>query len=105
MNVEKRKRKHASTNHTARLFAGIFILCGFLLIILAVALPLGTPFLPVEIAQIPEVQQLMATMSPLHRWTLGAVLCASVLIWLGYTLKVLTVIAETQIVDLSRDVD
>lgn len=114
MSNEKRKKKHLSTLHTARLVGNLFILSGFVTVFLAIALRLvptrivqnssseTATALVAETASVELENNVFSILQSYQGYFDNPMpyLTIALLFWAGYLLKTLAVLAETQLVEL-----
>lgn len=115
--IGRRRRSRIETVRSARLVSAILVALGALCLLALVLLPL-VPLIVPTAAPPPEgaegAEAAATSVPPLLAWLqalpepdwrllLGGTCIATLLLWLGYVLRVLSVIAETQLVDLDAD--
>ena len=130
-NIDRRYAKHLSSLSSARTISGLFIFVGVMSLFIAIALgalsvqnklsnentelapsaenTIGTDTeqenaaasLANPAAIKSFINQALASIDSIHIWIL--ILCAFVLLWFGYVLRVLTIVGETQLIEFPHE--
>lgn len=99
MDTEKRKKKHLSTIHTARLFSNCIILFGFVLVLMSTVTNLVSPIILLETDITDSIGLILMQKAQEMFVTPMFYVVVVVMFWAGYSLKLQAVLVETQVAE------
>lgn len=99
MDIDRSKKKFRSTTSTARFLANILIFSGFLLVLAGLFLPAIPEYLSNTGLVSTNAEGIQESIVPNWMTPLSMFAASILVIWMGYILKTVAVLAETQLIE------